>query len=57
MSKYSGYNETQAKAYKKYMEKKVMITIRMTEEERETLNKNAAAEGKSVNQYILDKCL
>ncbi len=55
MSKY--YDEKQAKRYKKYMENKVMVTIRMTEEERNILNKKADAEGKSVNQYILDKCL
>ena len=55
LSKY--YDEKQAKRYKKYMENKVMVTIRMTEEERNILNKKADAEGKSVNQYILDKCL
>lgn len=57
MSKYNGYNETQAKAYKKYMDKKAVVTVRMTKEEKEVLNQKAAAEGKSINQYILDKCL
>lgn len=57
MSKYSGYGETEKRAYKKYMDKKVMVTVRMTEEERKILNQKAAVEGKSTNQYILDKCL
>lgn len=57
MSKYKGYGEVEKKAYKKYMDKKVMVTVRMTEEERKILNQKAETEGKSVNQYILDKCL
>ncbi len=51
------YDEKQAKRYKKYMKNKVMVTVRMTAEEKNILNKKADAEGKSVNQYILDKCL
>lgn len=57
MSKYNGYSETQAKAYKKYMNDKVMVTVRMTPDEKELLMKKAASEGKSINQYILEKCL
>lgn len=57
MSKYNGYNETQAKAYKNYMSDRAMVTVRMTKEEKEKLHQNATAEGKSINQYILDKCL
>ncbi|WP_302626821.1 DUF1778 domain-containing protein [uncultured Eubacterium sp.] len=57
MSKYTGYSEAHKKAYEKYMNKKVMVTVRMTEEQREMLTQKAAAEGKSVNQYVLDKCL
>ena len=57
MSKYNGYGEVEQRAYKNYMNKKVMVTVRMTKEERTKLGQKAAAEGKSVNQYILDKCL
>lgn len=57
MSKYNGYNETQAKAYKNYMSDRAMVTVRMTKEEKEKLHQKATAEGKSINQYILDKCL
>ena len=57
MSKYTGYGEVQKRAYGKYMNKKAMVTIRMTEEQKEMLTQKASAEGKSVNQYVLDKCL
>lgn len=57
MSVYKGYDEVQAKAYKKYMEKKATITIRMTPEQKEQIGKLAEAENKSINQYVLDKCL
>ena len=55
MSVYKGYDEVQAKAYKKYMEKKATIT--MTPEQKEQIGKLAEAESKSINQYVLDKCL
>lgn len=57
MSVYKGYDEIQAKAYKKYMEKKATITIRMTPEQKEEIGKLAKAENKSINRYVLDKCL
>lgn len=57
MSRYKGYDEVQAKAYKKYMEKKATIMIRMTPEQKEQISKLATAENKSINQFVLDKCL
>nr|DAO53792.1 MAG TPA: NikA, BACTERIAL CONJUGATION, RELAXASE, DNA [Caudoviricetes sp.] len=57
MSKYNGYTETQARAYKKYMNDRAVVTVRMTKEEKRILEEKAKAEGKSINQYILDKCL
>mgnify|MGYP004454500031 CR=1 FL=1 len=57
MSEYKGYDENQAKAYKKYMQKKATIMIRMTPEQKEQISDMAKKENKSVNQYILDKCL
>lgn len=57
MSRYKGYDEVQAKAYKKYMEKKATIMIRMTPEQKEKITDLAKKENKSLNQYVLDKCL
>lgn len=57
MSEYKGYNENQAKAYKKYMQKKATIMIRMTPEQKEQITNLAKKENKSLNQYVLDKCL
>ena len=57
MSEYKGYDENQAKAYKKHMQKKATIMIRMTPEQKEQISDMAKKENKSVNQYILDKCL
>lgn len=57
MSEYKGYDENQAKAYKKYMQKKATIMIRMTPEQKQQISDMAKKENKSVNQYILDKCL
>ena len=57
MSEYKGYDENQAKAYKKYMQKKATIMIRMTPEQKEQISDMAKKENKSLNQYVLDKCL
>lgn len=57
MSKYNGYTEIQKRAYKKYMNDRAVFTVRMTKEEKRILEEKAKAEGKSINQYILDKCL
>lgn len=41
----------------RYLAKFVNITFRVTPEEKKLIEQKAAAEGKSVNQYLKDKAL
>ena len=50
-------SEKKKKSNEKYLAKFVNVTFRVTPEEKRELDKRAAAEGKSMNQYIKDKAL
>lgn len=55
--KYYGYTRAHAEANARYLEKFEFIKIRATPAEKEQIKTLAAAEGKSVNTYILDLAL
>lgn len=55
--KYYGYTKAHAEANARYLGKLSEIKVRATPEEKEIIRKYAAAEGKSVNTYILDLAL
>ena len=48
------YTEAQAASAKKYLAQFKEIRLRMKEAEKKQIEADAAAAGKSVNQYILD---
>lgn len=50
---YKGFTDAQAKAHRKYMEKRATIQLTMTSNQRERIKQRAAALGLSVNQYII----
>lgn len=55
--KYYGYTRAHAEANARYLEKLSEVKVRATPEEKEQIKAFAAAEGKSVNTYILDLAL
>lgn len=55
--KYYGYTKAHAEGNARYLEKFEFIKVRATPEEKEQIKEFAAAEGKSVNSYILDLAL
>ena len=55
--KYYGYTKAHAEGNARYLEKFEFIKIRATPAEKEQIKALAAAEGKSVNAYILDLAL
>lgn len=57
MGKYTGYDQKQAERYKRYIRTKAVVTVRMSEEEKAAILRNAEAEGKSVNRYVIDRCV
>lgn len=54
---YNGYTESKKECNKRYLSKFKIITFRVTTEEHEEIERRAAQEGKSVNQYLKDKAL
>ena len=50
---YRGFTEAQAKAHKKYIAGFVEVKVRMKPEQRDEIKAAAAAQGISVNQFIL----
>lgn len=54
---YVGYNDARKAANKKYMDKLARISLWLTPEEKQEIEKRAKQESKSVNQYIKDKAL
>lgn len=55
--KYYGYTRAHKEANERYLEKLSEVKVRATPEEKEQIKAFAAAEGKSVNTYILDLAL
>ena len=51
------YTEAQARSAKKYLAQFKEIRLRMKKEEKQEIEDQAKAAGKSVNQYILDTLL
>lgn len=54
---YNGYTESKKECNKRYLSKFDKITFRVTAEEHQEIERRAAQEGKSVNQYLKDKAL
>lgn len=54
---YNGYTEKKKESNKKYMDKLARISLWLTPEEKAAIEKKAAAEGKSLNQYVKDRSL
>lgn len=54
---YNGYTEKKKESNKKYMDKLARISLWLTPEEKAAIERKAAAEGKSLNQYIKDRSL
>ncbi len=54
---YNGYTEKKKITNKRYNDKFIKPTIRMTPEEKEEIDKRAAEAGKSFNRYIIDKAI
>lgn len=48
------YNESRAKATAKYMQDKHTIRVVVTKEKADKYKQMAAAQGKSLNQFIID---
>ena len=51
------YTEAQAASARKYLAQFKEIRIRLKESEKKAIEADAAAAGKSVNQYVIDKLL
>lgn len=51
---YNGYTDKKKESNKRYMDKLQRITLWLTPEEKEAIEKKATDAGKSVNMYIKD---
>lgn len=54
---YNGYTEKKKESNKRYMEKLTRCTIWLSPEEKQQIERKAAEQGKSVNQFLKEKAL
>ena len=52
-SRYNGYTEANARAYKKYMEKFSVIKVRMSDDLAESIRTHCQETGESINSFLI----